>query len=514
MKPRGSIEEISGVDAQVLNDDCLRLLEAMPDAVLVVDATERIGHANLRAEELFGYERGMLLGHLVEELLPQRFRQRHARLGRKTLAPARLDPTRLEPSPTGLTLFGLRHDGSEVAIDLILTPLKIGPEPMTMVTVRDLSERRGSREWLRAREAHLEHIVTALNDVVWSISPAGDRVLFVNPAWERVFGHGLDEARSNPRLWLQCIHPEDRMRAQDSLATLLAEGHLDLEYRIVRPDGEVRWISDHAILVRDAHGHPLRIDGIARDITRRKTAEERQTELMQELQDANEELKNFAYVVSHDLKAPLRAIGSLAEWIASDNADKFDDEGREHLRLLIGRARRMDALIDGILQYSRIGRVHEDRVDIDLDRLVRNVIDSLAPHAEIRVTVDNPLPTLHAEATRLQQVFQNLIGNAVKYMDKPEGEVHIGCRDLGGAWEFCVRDNGPGIEPRHFERIFQLFQTLAPRDRVESTGIGLTVVKKIVEQHGGRIWLTSNPGEGCSFFFTLPKQGCEETTPA
>jgi light-regulated signal transduction histidine kinase (bacteriophytochrome) len=245
--------------------------------------------------------------------------------------------------------------------------------------------------------------------------------------------------------------------------------------------------------------------GIVRDITARKQAEEQHARLMQEIRSANEELTSFAYVVSHDLKAPLRAIGSLADWLSTDYADKFDDEGKEHMRLLISRVHRMGGLIDGILQYSRVGRVKDALVDVELNRLVRDVIDLLAPPVNITVTVDAALPTVKTEATRIAQVFQNLISNAVKYMDKPQGNVHIGCVADGTHWKFSVTDNGPGIEPRHFERIFQLFQTLAPRDRIESTGVGLALVRKIVEMYGGRVWIESKVGEGSTFSFTLPR---------
>ncbi|MDD5385284.1 MAG: CHASE3 domain-containing protein [Gallionella sp.] len=244
---------------------------------------------------------------------------------------------------------------------------------------------------------------------------------------------------------------------------------------------------------------------IVREMAERKQAEEQRALLLHELESANEELKNFGYVVSHDLKAPLRAIGSLADWISTDYADKFDDEGKEHMRLLIGRVRRMDGLIDGILQYSRVGRVKETIVAVELNRLVREVIDLLAPPKNITVSIGNSLPTVMTEPTRIQQVFQNLLSNAIKYMDKPEGEICIACVAEGGQWKFSITDNGPGIDQQHFERIFQLFQTLAPRDRVESTGVGLALVKKIVEMYGGRIWLESTVGRGSSFFFTLPR---------
>lgn len=227
--------------------------------------------------------------------------------------------------------------------------------------------------------------------------------------------------------------------------------------------------------------------------------------LLREINSANEELKNFAYVVSHDLKAPLRAISSLADWLSTDYADKFDDEGKEHMRLLISRVRRMDGLIDGILLYSRVGRVKETLVAVDLNRLVREVIDLLAPPANFTITIENPLPTVMTEPTRIQQVFQNLLSNAIKYMDKPEGEIRIACSAEGAQWKFSVADNGPGIKQQHFGKIFQLFQTLAPRDRVESTGVGLALVKKIVEMYGGHVWVESALGEGSTFFFTLPR---------
>ena len=227
--------------------------------------------------------------------------------------------------------------------------------------------------------------------------------------------------------------------------------------------------------------------------------------MLHELEHANEELKNFGYVVSHDLKAPLRAISSLANWISTDYADKFDSEGREHMHLLISRVYRMDALIDGILQYSRVGRVKETIIAVDLNRLVREVIDLLAPPKNIAVSIVNSLPTVMTEPTRIQQVFQNLLSNAIKYMDKPEGKIRIACVAEGTQWKFSISDNGPGIDQQHFDKIFQLFQTLAPRDRVESTGVGLALVKKIVEMYGGHIWLESTVGRGSTFFFTLPR---------
>ena len=235
-------------------------------------------------------------------------------------------------------------------------------------------------------------------------------------------------------------------------------------------------------------------------------ANEQLAETVQHLRRSNKELQDFAYVAAHDLKAPLRGIGTLADWIACDYADKFDEPGRQQLDLLKRRVTRLTDLINGILHYSEIGRVTNHREIVDLGTLVPETVALLDPPAHIQVVVQGELPAIASEKVRLEQVFHNLVDNAIKFMDKPQGRIEIGCTDQGRTWQFGVADNGPGIEERHFEKIFQMFQTLAPRDQRESTGIGLPIVKKIVELFGGRIWVESQPGRGSTFFFTLPKQ--------
>lgn len=236
----------------------------------------------------------------------------------------------------------------------------------------------------------------------------------------------------------------------------------------------------------------------------RKYSENRQLQLVGELAAVNQELKDFAYIVSHDLKAPLRGIASLADWLQKDYGDRLDDEGRDMLQLMSGRVRRMSDLIDGVLQYSRVGRVREDKTIIDLHSLVHDTIDAIAPPSGIKIEIDTNLPTLLAEKHRMHQVFQNLLSNAVKYMGKLEGEIHVGSIEANGFWQFYVSDTGLGIEPRHFDKVFQIFQTLVPRDQSESTGVGLAIVKKIVEIYGGQTWLSSEVGKGSTFYFTMP----------
>lgn len=228
-------------------------------------------------------------------------------------------------------------------------------------------------------------------------------------------------------------------------------------------------------------------------------------ETVRELRRSNKELQDFAYVTAHDLKAPLRGIGTLTDWITSDYADKLDTQGQEQLHLLKGRVSRMSELIDSILHYSEIGRTAKCLERVDLRVLVPEVIAQVAPPPTIRVTIEDTLPVVISERVRLIQVFQNLISNAVKYMDKPQGIIRIGCFEQEQYWTFSVADNGPGIDQKYFGKIFEMFQTLARRDELESTGIGLAVVKKIIELHGGTVWVESTVGEGSTFFFTLPK---------
>lgn len=231
-----------------------------------------------------------------------------------------------------------------------------------------------------------------------------------------------------------------------------------------------------------------------------------QKEVEEEMEDANRELEKFAYVVSHDLKAPLRAIGTLSEWLMDDYSSTMADEGKEHLKLLISRVNRMYGLIEGILQYSRIGRLQERLEKVDMNDLVNKTF-GLLDNGKVTIDIRTPLPAVTGIKTQLEQALLNLIDNAIRHSDKDQTKIVADCKQKDGAWEFSIADNGPGIEEAYYDKIFQIFQTLKSRDEFESTGIGLTIVKKIIELHGGKIWVKSNPGKGTTFYFTLPEAG-------
>ncbi len=235
-------------------------------------------------------------------------------------------------------------------------------------------------------------------------------------------------------------------------------------------------------------------------------ANEHLADTVRELRRSNKELQDFAYITAHDLKAPLRGIGTLTDWITADYAGKLDEPGQQQLGLLKGRVSRMSELIDSILHYSEIGRTAKRIEPVDLNALLLDIVSQLSPPEHIQITVDGDLPTVVSEKARLIQLFQNLIGNAIKYMDKPQGLIKVGCVSEDECWKFNVTDNGPGIDSKYFAKIFEMFQTLTRRDELESTGIGLAVVKKIIDLYGGNVWVESEVGEGTTFYFTLPKQ--------
>jgi signal transduction histidine kinase len=244
---------------------------------------------------------------------------------------------------------------------------------------------------------------------------------------------------------------------------------------------------------------------LKQEIAERRLSQERQAMMLIDLEAVNQELNDFAYIISHDLKSPLRSIGSLVDWIINDYSDKFDQEGRNYMSLLVKRVRRMHSLIESLLGYSVLGRFVDKMVETDMNQTVRDVIEELNPPSNIQITLIDKLPIMMFEKDLMRQIFYHIIGNAIKFMDKEKGEIKIKCREEKNMWIFDIKDNGMGIEEKYFDKIFQMFQTLASRDEMESNGIGLTIVKKIVEMYGGSIWVASTPMIGSAFSFTLPK---------
>ncbi|WP_437618520.1 PAS domain S-box protein [Sorangium sp. So ce1151] len=374
------------------------------------------------------------------------------------------------------------------------------------VTVR--KEVETLAEELKHSEAQFRLLAETMPQLVWTNRQDGHHEYF-NQRWYDYTG--LSPEDTDGEGWSRPIHPEEHERALETWRHALRTGEpYENQCRLRRADGAYRWFIGRAVAARDGSGRIVRWFGTYTDIDDQKRAEEERQRLVQALERSNKELDQFAYVTSHDLKAPLRGIANLSQWIEEDLNDKMTEESRKQLDLLRGRVHRLENLIDGILSYSRAGRVREKPESIDVGKLLREIVELLAPPKETRVEIVPDMPVLITERAPLQQTFLNLISNALKHAGRTDPEVRISARDAGAFWEFSVSDNGSGIAPEYHDRIWGIFQTLKARDKVEGTGIGLSVVQKIVQSKGGRAWVESSLGAGASFRFTWPKLEARE----
>jgi PAS domain S-box-containing protein len=343
-----------------------------------------------------------------------------------------------------------------------------------------------------------DHTMVMQNEMALAIAGRDMLNKPVREALPELEGQGvfeiLDEAYRTGQTWSAQALPVAWDRDGDGE---VEAGYFNVFYQPLRQwDGRIYGLLSLSIDVTEQVRAREEIELRAQELARAAAALER----------SNAELDQFAYVASHDLKAPLRGIANLALWIEEDIGDQLSGESAEHMRLLQGRVHRMESLIDGILAYSRAGRVRESIEHVDTNRLLAEVMDLLSPPEHVVVDIQPRLPRLQAERVALQQVFMNLISNAVKYTAAHREDAHIAvtCEPAGGFYRFTVADNGPGIAPAYHDRIWGIFQTLETRDKVEGTGVGLSVVRKIVESRGGSVSVKSEEGAGSAFSFTWP----------
>jgi PAS domain S-box-containing protein len=331
------------------------------------------------------------------------------------------------------------------------------------------------------------------------------RFVRVNAAYCRMLGYTFERLRG---MHIRDVtHPEDLPRDEESMREFLngQRRTYQTEKRYIRSNGEIVWALLNVTMIADAGGHPLHFFGQIQDISQLKRDEDELRRQAQELARSNQELDDFAYIASHDLKTPLRGIDNLAKWIFEDATAVLPDSSREHLRKLRQRIARLDRLLDDLLQYSRAGHQLGDRQAIQTGSLVRSIVELLNPPPGFAVHVADGMPSLTTYRTPLELVFRNLIDNAIKHHDRPVGTIEISATVNGRFVEFSIHDDGPGIPTEYHERIFRMFQTLKPRDESEGSGIGLAVVKKVVERQGGRVTIESQPGQGTTFRFTWPR---------
>lgn len=413
------------------------------------------------------------------------------------------------------TPFTLRAlDGTELPVQATATPrLEHGRVTGIRAILVDLSEQeRAAREQQETGELFQllgQHAPWG----VFVTDPIG-RLRFANRHW-RTLADVLHIPA--PRgVWWQMVHPADRDRVLAQWNAAMGGVHeFASEHRVNIPGPEPRWVRTRIAQSWTPEGARGACVGISEDITLQRQADdvlrkahEQLEDLVrsrtEELREANRELTSLVYAMTHDLKTPLRGINRLADWLAEDHAAALPTEGRSLIAKIQTRVRQLHTLIDGMLAYSRIGRNTDPEQLVDLNGVVAEVARLLDPPPGFSIVIPERLPTVTGVPHQLHQTIQNLVDNAIKFMDKPRGRIQITCRRVGGAWEFTFSDNGPGIAPRYHEKVFQLFQRLENSPDQPGAGIGLALVKRIIETRGGRIHLASEEGHGTAFQFTWP----------
>lgn len=358
---------------------------------------------------------------------------------------------------------------------------------------------RKLEQLLSEKSSQLQGVFENIVDAYVVISLEGD-VLKFNEAATKLFGYDIDHESVNVE---DLIYKEDYKYAMFSFLDLKSKGFFkNYEARIYTKLKEVKWVHINASVILDK-GIPIAAQGIARDITELKNLETQKEKLLDKLEKSNDELQEYAHIVSHDLKSPLRSINALVSWLKEDNQDKLDDNSLQNIAHIETTLEKMEQLITDVLNYSSLGINVLENSHVDLNNLVNELITILYVPDYIEIKNLKKLPTIKGDKTKLQQLFQNLISNAIKFIDKKEGFIAIDVEDLKSHYKFSIQDNGIGIEKKFHNKIFKIFHSLTKSK--ESTGIGLSIVKKIVNLYEGEIWLDSEPNIGTTFYFTLKK---------
>src|SRR5919202_16882 len=482
-----------------------QLLNLANDTIIVRDLNDTITYWNQGAQRLYGFSAAEAVGQSADILLKTDFPQ----------PPEEIKEVLFKQGYWSGELVHSQRDGTRVFVKSgwTLHRDEFG-EPVAFLEInQDITERKRSEAALRKSEELYRTLLKNFpNGAVflfdeqlrYSIAE-GTGLAAENLQRQGLIGKTIWETLT-PKT-AQFLEPMYREALQGK-STVTEIPFADRLYRV------------HILPVTNENGEIWLGMTMTQDITESKKAEDalrsRADELARlsavlaqttaNLEKRNAELDQFAYIVSHDLKAPLRAIANLSVWLEEDLAEHLTEDTRHQMNLMRSRVHRMEALINGLLQYSRVGRLRTELELVDVEVLLAEVIDSLAPPPEFMITVMPEMPTLWTERVPLQQVFANLISNAIKYNHRPDGQIVISGDEQTDGYEFAVSDNGPGIAPEFHEKVFVMFQTLEPRDKVESTGVGLAIVKKIIDDKGGTLSLESEIGQGATFRFTWPKK--------
>ncbi len=381
---------------------------------------------------------------------------------------------------------------------------------MVISILRDITKQKRADQNQRKSEERLNSLVANVPGIIWEeAGPPGtnQRVVYVNSYAETMLGYPVTEWLNNESIWKKIIHPEDREAAAFQTQPLYESGTPGIsQFRCISRDGRVLPVETHTSLAKNAAGEITGIYGVMMDVSERQQSELALARYARQLRRSNEELQKFAYVASHDLQEPLRMVTSYLQLIENRYSDRLDDDAREFIYYAVDGAARMKSLISALLTYSRVETSEREFKPVETEKALELALKNLQlaiEDSQATVTYQD-LPCIKADEVQMTQLFQNLISNALKFRSEAPPMISVSATREKDEWVFAIKDNGIGIEQEYLDRIFVIFQRLHSKEKYPGTGIGLSVCKKVVERHGGRIWVESEPGHGTSFYFSIP----------
>jgi PAS domain S-box-containing protein len=381
--------------------------------------------------------------------------------------------------------------------------------------LQEITEHKRTEELLRQSEMKYRTLVTHIPDITWTTDREGNTV-FISPVVGDLYGYTPEEIYSDHGLWLGRVHPEDIERVIKAFQALFTENKkFDIEYRIQRKNGVWIWLHDRSIHTYEKDGKRY-ADGVFSDITERKQAVENIRKLNEdlkrrtiELEAANKELETYSYSVSHDLRAPLRAMDGFSRVLLEDYYEKLDEEGKRVLNIIRANTNKMGRLIDELLSFSRLGgqKIRMSEIEmVELTKAAFEELKSIAQERKVQFNVKGLL-TAHGDQAMIRQVLANFLSNAIKFTRPKEvAMIEVGSFSEKNENVYYVKDNGVGFDMQYVSKLFQVFQRLHGAEEFEGPGVGLAVVQHIIYRHGGRVWAEGKVNGGATFYFTLPRQ--------
>ncbi len=478
------------------------IVNTVLDGLLIIDDKGIIQSFNYAAEKIFGYKPEEVVGKNIKMLMPEPYHSEHDGYLRNYLSTGEKKVIGI-----GREVSGRRKDGSVFPMDLGINEMQLEGVRMFVGTVRDISERKKAESQIKEEAARVLAVMNTVLDGLITIDEKGIVQTF-NPASVRIFGYQPEEVIGHN---VKMLMPEPYHSRHDGyLKNYLSTGEkkvigIGREVSGRRKDGSI-FPMDLGINEMNVAGRRMFV-GTVRDISERKKAEQEIQQYVSALKRSNQELDDFAYIASHDLKEPLRGLSNNAVFLKEDFEGRIGEDGIKRLSRMTYLCERMERLVNDLLYFSRLGRQELAVQKTDLNEVVRDIesmIETTLHEENATIRIVEELPTIVCDLPRITEVFRNLITNAIKYNDKSKKLIEVGCEHKEGQRLFFVRDNGIGIPSQFYNDVFRIFKRLNEEDdTVKGTGVGLTFVKKIIERHNGRIWIESEIGKNTTFYFTI-----------